>query len=129
MTENLKLVPEGATWEDDGIYVADSGEVYYTWGAAQTACPESWELPTKADFESLIAGHNTSWIEGAPFNGVRAGGANGGGIVGVGVGGSYWSSTEKGDGGAYGLLFRDSSMDVVNFNDKAYGYSVRCVAE
>lgn len=46
----------GRSWcyNDSSAYCEKQGRLY-EWDVAVTACPEGWELPSKADFDSLFA--------------------------------------------------------------------------
>ncbi len=49
-----------------------------------------------------------------------------GSLQGAGTYGGYWSSVADGSDNAYRLYFYSSNL-YVNYTDKQYGFSVRCV--
>ena len=53
----------------------------YSWAEAKTVCPEGWQLPTKADFESLIAAAVLAGESGAVPNASSAVQNNKAGVV------------------------------------------------
>ncbi len=55
MVENLNYETETSACPDGDSRNCKRMGRLYTWAEAQTVCPEGWRLPTKADFESLIA--------------------------------------------------------------------------
>ena len=55
MAENLNYATEMSVCPDGDSRNCKRMGRLYTWAEAQTVCPEGWRLPTKADFESLIA--------------------------------------------------------------------------
>ena len=55
MAENLNYKTEASVCPDGDSRNCKRMGRLYTWAEAQTVCPEGWRLPTKADFESLIA--------------------------------------------------------------------------
>lgn len=55
MAENLNYATESSAFPDGDSRNCKRMGRLYTWAEAQTVCPEGWRLPTKADFESLIA--------------------------------------------------------------------------
>ena len=58
--ENLEKdvagVQRDSSWcyKDSSVYCDMQGRLY-EWSAAMAACPEGWELPSKADFDNLFA--------------------------------------------------------------------------
>ena len=55
MAENLNYATEGSTCPDGDTRNCKRLGRLYTWAEAKTVCPEGWRLPTKTDFEKLIA--------------------------------------------------------------------------
>lgn len=99
----------------------------------------SWHMPTKAQFEELTANTTYEWTTINGVNGGKFTATNGnyvffaaagfwyyGSQGSVGNYGHYWSSTPYDSGLAYNLYFGDG-RDVVDNNDRSYGYSVRGV--
>jgi hypothetical protein len=95
-------------------------------------CPSGWRLPTITEWsteESSWAQQNYNGAYASPLK-LTAGGyrfnssAN---LINVGTYGFYWSSTVGGTY-AYLLLFY-SSDSITNTNNRAYGFTVRCVKD
>lgn len=55
MAENLNFETEASACPDGDSRNCKRLGRLYTWAETKTVCPEGWRLPTKADFESLIA--------------------------------------------------------------------------
>lgn len=55
MAENLNYATEMSVCPDGDSRNCKRLGRLYTWAEAKTVCPEGWRLPTKADFEKLIA--------------------------------------------------------------------------
>src|SRR5574344_331641 len=109
-------------------------------------CPTGWRVPTSAELTALLGGNLSPLLvsynsqNGAWFNGTTSPGASGvflpaagyrdnyGYAVGRGsYGGLYWSSTPDGVS-AYNLFF-DNGGAIMDYNYRAFGFSVRCVKE
>jgi len=110
---------------------------YYTWEEACKVCPKGWRLPTKEEFEKLIASSN-KWIgKGREFAERRlyfpAAGYRGYGsdtsLGRVGLYIHYWSSTVGNSSmESYNLTSYNGHVNIPN-NNRMYGFSVRCVKE
>ena len=98
--------------------------------ATSDICPKGWRLPTQAEYNSLKSTYTTgATLTASPWNGVYAGVYYGSGSFDDGGSyGAYWSSTADNSTLAYYLDFYSSNAHV-NYDDKSYGYSVRCVAQ
>ncbi len=140
--------PLSPTWATTSITDA-------TWTV--NPCPSGWRLPTQAEFQALhdnsvpVGG---TWVAAGTRNSVngRYYGPNsatcsvlGGNMTGCiflpAVGrrntngalsnqtssGYYWSSTQYNSGSGYNLYFNSGGSNPANYNNKAYGFSVRCV--
>ena len=55
MAENLNYAMDGSVCPDGDSRNCKRLGRLYTWAEAASVCPEGWRLPTKADFEKLIA--------------------------------------------------------------------------
>ena len=55
MAKNLNYATESSACPDGDTRNCKRLGRLYTWAEAKTVCPEGWRLPTKADFEKLIA--------------------------------------------------------------------------
>lgn len=56
------------------VSMTDIFGMYYTWEEAQTVCPSGWELPSSADFDSLMTKYGTvaALMGDIYFNGEKA---------------------------------------------------------
>ena len=120
---------------------SDAGGLF-TWYAAQDACPRGWRLPTIEELQSLRSAAGGEWTAVNGVNGRTFGtapnliflpaaglrGSSDGVLHFVGTSGGYWSSTQ-GDGTHAPNLWFDSGSSLVDYNWRAGGFSVRCVAE
>jgi len=121
----------------------------YDWNTAKAACPAGWHLPTREEWDGLVAaaGGDTA---GRALKSAAGGWKDGGGGTDAfgfsalpggyrftdgsfdiaGRNGLWWSATEDGIGGAY-YRFMDYGYDKVyeTGNYKGNGFSVRCVKE
>ncbi len=60
MAENLNFETESSACPDGDFRNCKRMGRLYSWVEAKSVCPEGWRLPTKADFESLIAAQSPS---------------------------------------------------------------------
>jgi uncharacterized protein (TIGR02145 family) len=120
------------TWRD----LTETGN---TWTTAKNPCPAGWRLPTIEELASLGtgtwttvngvsgrlfgSGDNTLFLPAAGYRFFHDGSA-----YNVGSNGYYWSSSVSGTN-AYYMLFYSGNVNPNNFNYRAYGLSVRCVAK
>ena len=157
MAENLNFETAGSFCpEGDSRNCKRLGRLY-SWAEAKTACPEGWRLPTKEDFESLVAATSEDAAQSSSQS--RAGAAlkssdgwfkkgNGSDALGFralpagyrgtdgkfdGIGGYayFWSATEdpeNSESNAF-YLFLSFSSDAASINAfaKEDYRSVRCV--
>ena len=117
-----------------------------TWEKANDPSPAGYRVPTKEELESL---ENTTYVthEWTEINGIngylctdKATGASlflpaagyrdysSGSLFNAGSSGLYWSSTPSTTTVAYSLYFNYNYFYVV-YSYRAYGFSIRCVAE
>ena len=103
----------------------------------------SWHMPTQAQFNELLANTTYEWVTDYQGSGINGGTftANGQTLF-IPAGGSYyfgsisylgsycymWSSTPNGSSNAYYLNF-NKNVGTINYNYRAYGYSIRPVAD
>ena len=156
MAENLNFETSGSFCpENDSRNCKRLGRLY-TWAEAKTVCPEGWRLPTKADFEALIASADGSGVvlkardgwfkkgngtDELGFNalpagygfahGAASGSASSNKFDGIGGYAYFWSATEDSENresNAYYLFlaFNSKSASVNSFS-KSDLRSVRCV--
>ncbi|MDR2585233.1 MAG: hypothetical protein LBC84_03295 [Prevotellaceae bacterium] len=132
LNDPLTPIPSGKTWETTKSPAT-------VWDAINDPCPTGWRVPSKADFDKLVAANNTwnnvakgrlffgSGVEQIflPAAGRRSFVSN---LQSVGTYGFYWAKEESSASSAYFLTFDSSSK--ANFssgNDKCAAQSVRCV--
>ena len=60
MAENLNYETEASACPDGDSRNCKRLGRLYTWAEAKTVCPDGWRLPTKADFEALVAAQSPS---------------------------------------------------------------------
>ena len=121
-------------------------------------CPAGWRLPKNANAESYTVGNEQitmissydgilggyspygptggyyNYLEGG-FNAIRSnplwlarsGGVSDGSLSDTGYNGGYWSGTVSGN--AYQLNFNSGDVYPAYVSNRAYGYSVRCIAQ
>jgi general secretion pathway protein G len=100
-------------------------------------CPSGWRLPTGTgnggEFGALntaINGGSTTTdagLIGTPWLAQRGGDWNSG-FSDQGSYGNYWSSTQNSATNAYNLFFAKALVSQFDYNNKNYGYAVRCIA-
>ena len=142
MVQNLSqgtlTVPQTGEGTTNGVWQSGHANehrgLYFGWGAAQTACPPGWSLPTASEMQGLqqaltalpvaVTSPRRFWTD-APYAlaGLR--------IINNlwsnwGYWGFWWSS---GLDGANGQLLAVGSCGTMNFNANLFGhgFSVRCV--
>ena len=151
MAENLKFKVSAASWayNNDSANEVKFG-LLYTWKAAQAACPKGWHLPSDKEWGLLVQtlggssqaglkmqsmdtvgkGHGTA---GAPAPGALSSLLGGvrhpdGSCIGLNFWGGCWSSGKINDTVGSNVLFAKGSREIaVSSNDKAAGFTVRCV--
>jgi len=157
MAENLNFETAGSFCpEGDSRNCKRLGRLY-SWAEAKSVCPDGWRLPTKADFEALVAATSENAAQSSSLS--RAGAAlkasdgwfkkgNGSDVLGFralpagfrgaggkfdGIGGYayFWSATEdpeNSESNAF-YLFLSFSSDAASINAfaKEDYRSVRCV--
>ena len=158
MAENLNYETANSyCYNDNSANCTKYGRLY-TWGAAKTACPSGWHLPTSAEFETLFTAVGGSSTSGTKLKSTSAWNNSGNGTDVFGfsalpAGGrdgyedyyyegyyaDFWSSTEDGSDDAYLEDGSDSayfmrlyySYDYADLNSsyKSNGFSVRCVKD
>ena len=117
---------------------------YYTWDAAQKACPAEWHLPGKEEFEKLLV--TIGGTKKDKFNALIKGGSSGFNVLlGSGWGrvinkdsagvvffkcAGFWTSTENDEKTTYRFFF--STLKTLNFvaeNKQKIAFSVRCIKD
>ena len=140
MAENLNYETANSyCYNDNSANCTKYGRLY-TWGAAKTACPSGWHLPTSAEFETLFTAVGGSSTAGTKLKSTSAWNNSGNGTDGYGdyyyegYYADFWSSTEDstedGSDCAYFMrLYYSYDYADLNNNYKYYGFSVRCVMD
>jgi hypothetical protein len=102
---------------------------YYNWpyvvANPSTMCPSPWRLPSQSDFNTLVSNTNYSTLISAWGYGGYC--TSSGSLYYQGSYAYYWSSTEDDSNFAYSLDYYSGSL-YVYYNNKYYGFQVRCVA-
>ena len=149
MAENLNFETDSSFCYRDSAYFCAMHGRLYKWTAAVDACPSGWHLPSKAEFESLIAtiGEDSTagkvlksasgWSSGGNgsddfgFAALPAGDrGHDGGYSGAYFLAFFWSSTEINDYNVFNMYLTfdgDSVHQSVDIKDM--GNSVRCVKD
>ena len=165
MAENLNYAylqadmsgdPTSFCYENSADSCAKYGRLY-TWEAALNACPEGWHLPSKAEFETLIAsvggedvagkalkstngwkdytGRSCNGTDAYGFSALPAGESHNsyGGFSYAGTNAYFWSAAEYNSFYAVGMVlyYTYYSPDYAELggNIKSYGLSVRCLRD
>lgn len=133
-------------WFDSGYY---NSLCYNLWDANCTSqgvsdnvtvktvydpCPPGFKIPNGNTFTGLQLIDGGSWNSGYTWNGsfFPASGernASGGYLYNVGSTGYAWTSASDSSGNAYHMMLRDGAVYQSTYSYRAYGYSVRPVAE
>ena len=114
-------------------------DLYPNEDAATVHWGKGWKMPTKAQFDELLANTTDEWTAISGINGRKftasngkyiffpaAGGVFGGSLYNRGSNGTYWSRSFDSSSNAWRLDL-DSSERVVNAEYRGYGFSVRPV--
>ena len=151
MAKNLNFeTADSYCYNDSTKYCSKYGR-FYSWAAAKTACPTSWHLPTKAEFETLFTAVGGSSIAGKMLKSSTDGWfRNGEGTDAYSFSAFpagrrfdyryfffelfnafFWSSTEFDSDYAYYLSLSCDNDEayLLHGQRKAYGHSVRCVKD
>jgi uncharacterized protein (TIGR02145 family) len=147
MLENLKFATPEGSWiaGNDTVNQAIYGR-QYDYANAMKACPKGWHLPSAAEWDALVKalGGEELAAEGlkamdtvalrlksakaGTLSALLAGVRHGDGTVtGIGIWGGFWSSTVTTEGATNYLFARGSKSVGKSTNDKASGFSVRCI--
>ena len=138
MAENLAYQIDGAAWpvDDDENNVGKYG-YFYKWETALDVCPPGWRLPSKTDFETLIARYGgkeaayTALIENGSsgFSALLAGWRGSyGGYSDKGGMAAFWSSSKSWNHYRWALGFFSDEKSATVFDDyDTRGFSVRCL--
>ena len=136
---------EGIAWKDDHnegteALTGNNDTATALWGS-------NWRMPTKEEFDNLIANCVVEWTDSYKGSGKQgriftgkgayssnsvffpaAGYCNKGNVYNQGSNGRFWSSTPSGSDYAYVLYVGSSSQSVTDYmRSRSHGYSVRAV--
>jgi uncharacterized protein (TIGR02145 family) len=141
----------GSTWGDQGGTTANGNWTPSSKGP-QDPCPAGYRVPSQAEWAAVDT-YNTAFRTGLPWSSgatefgnalhygpdtstklltlPAAGDRNrtSGALVSRGSFGLYWTSTELTVSKAYSLYFSSSNVDPASYDNRTYGFSVRCIAE
>jgi len=130
MAENIKYKPEnkGVFCDNDGEDMCAKYGTFYTYSAAQSACPTGWRLPTAAEIEAADAAVEHEWwtiggrfkIDGTSGEATEYGLEDEQGYIWIETEGEYNSWRVKNYDG-------DSVHDLQGSNGSERAYNVRCV--
>ncbi len=112
---------------------------YYSYGAALSACPSSWSVPTGSQYQSLLNARGTGAAvidafvsDSGPFRLRKNGVFINTGIITDAAGYqmfNYWTSTAQSTGtyASYFRIGRSGVMEVGNDGSMSVGHPVRCI--
>ena len=113
--------------------VNQDGTLWATSGSTNNPCPASWHVPTQAEWVTVAGFFSPQTSVGAfnsalklPLAGYRDRAL--GSLGHQGSAGYYWSSSPFGTF-AYDLGFSSGGVDPAVSDNRAYGFSVRCVKD
>lgn len=155
MAENLNYETESSYCYDNNDENCTQFGRLYTWAAANEACPEGWHLPSQTEWETLIIAADGNISEYTDYNlaGLALKSAEGWDNAGndtLAIGFSalpagikdyesdvfngidsytyFWTSTGKDTYSAYYVkLSSSNNQALIDYADKSYGYSIRCL--
>jgi len=150
MAQNLNYQTSSGSWcyEDSISYCKKYGRLY-DWNTAETVCPKGWKLPSREDWDRLVATAGGWKIAGKKLKSKSGWNENGNGTDDYGfsalpsgnrysigdfydasVNGYWWTATEDDSDNAYlrNMNYRDNYASGGNIY-KSLGLSVRCVAD
>jgi len=143
MVQNLNYQTNNSWCYDNNTSNCAKYGRLYTWDAAMSACPSGWRLPTREDWNDLVwvAGGNAAGtkLKSKPpnwngtddygFSALPGGRSTHGLFDYAGSNGYWWSATEYyGSGHAWGRYMYSLNMGET-YDEKGYGFSVRCVQD
>ncbi|MCL2282094.1 MAG: hypothetical protein FWC26_02125 [Fibromonadales bacterium] len=129
MAENLNY-KTGKSWcfENDDYNCEKYGRLY-DWNTAAKACPAGWHLPTRREWNEVLADEFSAMLGGSlsgEFS--HAVPASEYKFLNKEKAGNWWGITEHGDNSAYSRHIQAKGNEFIEkVTDKSIGYSVRCV--
>ena len=146
MAENLAFKADSGCWayDNDIANVSEYGYLY-DWETAKNVCPSSWHLPTKDEFETLLAnyGEERSWHNAEAYTALIKGGNSGfyallggwrnshGRFSGKGKADVFWAATGQADTNAWHIDIGSTGkkVGVYSWLYKDWWYPVRCLLD
>jgi len=149
MAENLNYNANGSKCYSNQESNCQKYGRLYNWNTAKTACPKSWHLPSKSEWDVLVSavgGEKTGGKYLKATNGWNSNGNgedkygfsalpggssySGGSFVNVGYNGDWWSASEYNSDLAYnrGMGYDSEDADY-GYNGKNHLFSVRCLQD
>ena len=113
---------------------AGTGTCAMTSGSASSSiCPKGWRLPTGGsggEFQAVYGQYkSTAAMQASPVSFTLSGHRSGSSTDSQGSYGHFWSSTAYDASHVYSLYMTTSGVNAVgNYNDKYYGFTIRCVS-
>jgi uncharacterized protein (TIGR02145 family) len=147
MADNLNYQAPNSYCYNNSDYACVQYGRLYQWNAAKEACPTGWHLPSKAEWDGLIAATGggeagsklkaaSGWADGSGgtddfgFSALPGGSRNAGGGFDKTDKGNWWTATERDGGFAYYRFMNNAKNTVYdNYYSKDGGYSVRCLRD
>jgi len=134
--QGFELQQDGVTRTPSTTWDATHDATYTGWNPAKKdpcflLLGEGWRLPTSTEWATVETGQTTwAWAWGSDLVLHAAGYLNGsdGALYYRGVKGRYWSSTQNNTTNGYNLNFNSTNSNVNN-NNKANGFSARCLSD
>jgi len=133
MAENLNFNANGSKCYKNKTENCDKYGRLYNWNMAKTACPKNWHLPSKAEWDVLMAAVGGEKTAGkylrdtSGFFALPGGYGASGGFYNVGNYGYWWSSTAYNSYEIYLLIIYYNNEDTYWGLGNNYLRSVRCL--
>jgi uncharacterized protein (TIGR02145 family) len=148
MADNMNYQTPNSYCYNNSDYACVQYGRLYKWDAAKEACPAGWHLPSKEEWNALVAvtgggeagnalkstsgwDENGNGTNGSGFSALPGGLRNaGGGFERVNGSGNWWTASERDGNFAYYRFMGNAKNTVFeNYYSKDGGYSVRCVQD
>ena len=113
---------------EDGAYDSHS---YYSWPAAQIACPKGWSLPTRQQYKNMmdfigVGRAGSTAFRSEPYN-FLYGGRYSGSWSDKGTNARYWTGTEYNTIHSFYVAIASGAVNADTHEGKQMGQSVRCM--
>jgi uncharacterized protein (TIGR02145 family) len=144
MVENLSYNASGSVCYNSETSNCGRYGRLYDWNTAKNACPSGWRLPSRREWNDLVATAGASSVAGKKlkatspswngtndygFSALPGGYRNDdGSFSAIGTDGSWWTATESNSSNAYLRYIGSDYENVLEMEyGKSNGFSVRCV--